>query len=101
MLFTVVAGGVVFLAACNGKGPSAPTPVGSGYTGLAYLAGEGSLKGLATKAGADHSLVRYWLKKNYAGELSLAEALQPEWISIYGQRATGTKYLINPNKGMT
>ena len=37
----------------------------------AYLAGEGSLKGLATKAGADHSLVRYWLKKNYAGELSL------------------------------
>lgn len=38
---------------------------------------------------------------HYAGELSLAEALQPEWISVYGQRATGAKYLINPNQGMT
>ncbi len=37
---------------------------------------------------------------HYAGELSLAEALQPEWIAVYGQRATGTKYLINPNKGL-
>ena len=37
----------------------------------AYLAGEGSLKGLATKAGVDHSLVQYWLKKYHAGELSL------------------------------
>ena len=37
----------------------------------AYLAGEGSLKGLATKAGVDHSLVHYWLKKYHAGELSL------------------------------
>ena len=36
----------------------------------------------------------------YAGELSLAEALQPEWIAVYGQRATGAKYLINPNKGL-
>ena len=37
----------------------------------AYLAGEGSLKGLATKAGADHSLVHYWVKKYHAGELLL------------------------------
>jgi len=36
----------------------------------------------------------------YAGELSLAEALQPEWIAAYGLRATGAKYLINPNKGL-
>ena len=34
----------------------------------------------------------------YAKEISLAEALQPEAIAIYGQRTTGTKYLINPNK---
>jgi NADPH2:quinone reductase len=34
----------------------------------------------------------------YAQEISLAEALQPEMIAAYGQRATGTKYLINPNK---
>lgn len=37
----------------------------------AYLAGEGSIKGLATKAGVDRSLVHYWLKKYHAGELSL------------------------------
>jgi len=37
---------------------------------------------------------------SYSKEISLAEALQPEVIAMYGQRATGTKYLINPNKGM-
>jgi len=38
---------------------------------------------------------------HYAGELSLVEALQLEWIAAYGQRATGTKFLINPIKGTT
>ena len=37
---------------------------------------------------------------SYSKEVSLAEALQPAAIAVYGQRATGTKYLINPNKGM-
>ncbi len=37
---------------------------------------------------------------SYSKEISLAEALQPDAIAVYGQRATGTKYLINPNKGM-
>lgn len=37
---------------------------------------------------------------HYAGELSLSEALQPEWIAVYGRRATGSKYLINPNKAL-
>ncbi|MEO6973487.1 MAG: zinc-binding dehydrogenase [Rhodoferax sp.] len=36
---------------------------------------------------------------NYSKEISLVEALQLQFIAIYGQRATGTKYLINPNKG--
>jgi NADPH:quinone reductase len=36
----------------------------------------------------------------YAKEVSLAEALQPEMIAVYGQRATGVKFLINPNKGL-
>jgi NADPH2:quinone reductase len=36
---------------------------------------------------------------SYCKEISLQEALHPETIAIYGQRATGTKYLINPNKG--
>ena len=33
-------------------------------------------------------------------EISLAEALQPQQIAVYGRRSTGTKYLINPNKGI-
>ena len=37
---------------------------------------------------------------SYSKEISLAEALKPEEIAIYGQRATGTKYLLNPSKGM-
>ncbi|MCZ8206211.1 transposase [Gemmatimonas sp.] len=28
-----------------------------------YLAGDGSIKGLATQAGIDHSLLHYWLNK--------------------------------------
>jgi NADPH2:quinone reductase len=33
---------------------------------------------------------------SYSQVISLADALQPEVIAIYGQRATGTKYLISP-----
>ncbi len=36
---------------------------------------------------------------HYTKEVSLAEALRLEEIAIYGKRATGAKYLINPNKG--
>jgi len=36
----------------------------------------------------------------YAREVSLAEALHPEELAVYGQRATGAKFLINPNKGL-
>jgi NADPH2:quinone reductase len=36
---------------------------------------------------------------NYSHEVSLAGALQMQAISEYGKRATGAKYLINPNKG--
>lgn len=36
----------------------------------------------------------------YAKEVSLAEALQPKEIAVYGKQATGEKYLINPNKGV-
>ncbi|MCX8494921.1 MAG: zinc-binding dehydrogenase [Akkermansiaceae bacterium] len=38
---------------------------------------------------------------HYAGELSLADALRPEWIALYGRRATRSKYLINPNCALT
>ena len=36
----------------------------------------------------------------YTKEISLAEALKPEEIAVYGKMATGAKYLINPNKGL-
>ena len=36
----------------------------------------------------------------YVREISLAEALHPDAIAVYGRRATGAKYLINPNKGL-
>jgi NADPH2:quinone reductase len=36
----------------------------------------------------------------YTKEISLAEALKPGEIAVYGKLATGAKYLINPNKGL-
>jgi NADPH2:quinone reductase len=36
---------------------------------------------------------------SYTKEVSLAEALSVDAIAVYGQQATGEKYLINPNKG--
>jgi NADPH2:quinone reductase len=38
---------------------------------------------------------------SYAREVSLAEALDLRNIAVYGKAATGHKYLINPNKGLT
>jgi NADPH2:quinone reductase len=37
-------------------------------------------------------------RSDYAREISLAEALKPEMIAAYGRRATGEKFLINPNR---
>jgi len=37
-------------------------------------------------------------RSEYAREISLAEALQPRMIAAYGRRATGEKFLINPNR---
>lgn len=37
---------------------------------------------------------------HYTHEISLAEALNPETIVAYNRKATGEKYLINPNKGV-
>jgi NADPH:quinone reductase-like Zn-dependent oxidoreductase len=36
---------------------------------------------------------------HYTAEISLEEALKPEVIAAYNKRATGEKYLVNPNKG--
>ena len=37
----------------------------------------------------------------YTKEVSLAEVLRLEEIAIYGKRATGAKYLVNPSKGVS
>jgi len=37
---------------------------------------------------------------SYTREVSLAEALTLEAMSVYGKQATGQKFLINPNKGL-
>ncbi|MEO7206851.1 MAG: zinc-binding dehydrogenase [Steroidobacteraceae bacterium] len=37
---------------------------------------------------------------HYSQEISLAEALRPDVLAAYSKRATGKKYLINPNKGL-
>ncbi|WP_291014783.1 zinc-binding dehydrogenase [Hydrogenophaga sp.] len=38
---------------------------------------------------------------HYTRTVSLAEALTPEAIAVYGQRSTGAKVLIDPSKGLT
>jgi NADPH:quinone reductase-like Zn-dependent oxidoreductase len=37
---------------------------------------------------------------HYTREISLQEALLPETIAVYNKRATGEKFLINPNKNV-
>jgi NADPH:quinone reductase len=44
--------------------------------------------------------LRTTFRSHYAGELSLAEMLQPEKIALYGARHTGAKFLLNPQKGL-
>ena len=43
--------------------------------------------------------LRTTFASHYSREISLTEALQPDIIAAYSKRATGEKYLINPNKG--
>lgn len=43
--------------------------------------------------------VKTTFASSYTKEVSLAEALSLDAISVYGLQATGEKYLINPNKG--
>jgi NADPH2:quinone reductase len=44
--------------------------------------------------------VKTTFASTYTKEVSLAEALQPGEIAVYGRQATGAKYLINPNRGL-
>ena len=38
---------------------------------------------------------------HYSKTISLTEALKLTEIAAYGKRATGSKYLINPNQGLS
>ena len=44
------------------------------------------------------SEIKTTFASTYTAEVSLAEALTVEAIASYGRQATGTKYLLNPNK---
>ncbi|MES2361756.1 MAG: zinc-binding dehydrogenase [Pseudomonadota bacterium] len=86
-----------------------PTELNRNF-GMAWGMGGWLLFPFLQKAGADTvqklkqrvaAELKTTFASSYSREISLAEALQPDAIAVYGQRATGTKYLINPNKGMT
>jgi NADPH:quinone reductase len=68
-----------------------------GWLVFSYLQKLGSGKMLQLKARVASELKTNFAS-HYAKEISLAEALQLSEIAVYGQRSTGTKYLINPNK---
>jgi NADPH2:quinone reductase len=59
--------------------------------------GPQALQALKDRVAAE---IKTTFASHYSGELSLAEALHPDNIEAYGRRATGQKYLINPNKGL-
>jgi NADPH:quinone reductase-like Zn-dependent oxidoreductase len=87
---------------------TAPTEFGRGF-GMAWGIGGWLLMPYLAKVGQAevakmHARVVAGLKttfaSHYTGELSLAEVLQLDKIALYNRRATGEKFLINPNKGM-
>ena len=47
------------------------------------------------------SELRTTFASHYAREVSLAEMLDPGAIAVYGQRATGEKFLLNPSRDLT
>ena len=87
---------------------TAPTEFGRGF-GMAWGIGGWLLMPYLAKVGQAevakmHARVVAGLKttfaSHYTGELSLAEVLQLDKIALYNRRATGEKFLINPNKGL-
>ena len=59
--------------------------------------GEAATQALKQRVAAE---LKTTFASSYSKEISLAEALQLDAIAVYGQRATGAKYLINPAKGV-
>ncbi len=46
------------------------------------------------------SEIKTTFASHYTAEISLVEALQPDVLAAYNRKATGEKYLINPNRGL-
>jgi NADPH:quinone reductase len=85
-----------------------PTELTRGY-GFAWSVGGWLLTPFLEKAGAKRAAelrarvaaeIKSTFASNYTGELSLAEALQPQNVTAYNKRATGEKYLICPQAGL-
>jgi NADPH2:quinone reductase len=75
--------------------------------GMAYGIGGWLLFNFLNKIGPDQTRklkervaaeLKSTFVSHYAQEISLREALQLDQIAVYNKRATGEKYLINPNK---
>ncbi len=56
--------------------------------------GEAAARTLRERVAAE---LKTTFASHYAQEISLTQALQPQTIAAYGQRATGAKFLINPS----
>jgi NADPH:quinone reductase len=59
--------------------------------------GTGTVQKLRERVAAE---IKTTFASRYDKEVSLAAALRPEEIAIYGKQSTGRKYLINPNSGI-
>jgi NADPH:quinone reductase len=77
--------------------------------GMSWGVGGWLLTPFLQKIGADEAQrlrervaaeIKTTFASHYTRVVSLAEALQKESIEVYNKRATGEKYLINPNKGL-
>ncbi len=77
--------------------------------GMAWGVGGWLLFPFLQKVGAEESQkmrarvasgIKTTFASSYTREVSLAEALTLEAMSVYGKQATGEKYLINPNGGL-
>jgi NADPH2:quinone reductase len=82
------------------------TTLGRSY-GMSWGVGGWLLTNFMNKIGAENALrlkqrvaaeLRTTFASHYAGEISLAQALDLDTIATYGKPTTGQKYLINPNK---
>lgn len=85
-----------------------PIEIDRSHVGMAWGVGGWLLTYFLEKIGPQAALrlrervvaeLKTTFASHYTAEISLIEALQPEVIKAYNRRATGEKYLINPNKG--